>query len=393
MTLMENRKKKDETVCPDSAEAHYVHVPFCRAKCAYCDFYSIVFDEQVTRRYIQAMRMELAACGEALSPAMTCAYVGGGTPTVLGAELLAELLGVLGGRVEKLKEFSVEANPGTVDEAVAEVLAAAGVNRVTLGVQSFQDAELRTLGRAHGPADVGKSAAILHTAGIDNLGIDLIYGIPGQTARTWADSLARGLQLPIEHLSCYALSFEAGTPLGRALQEGKVKEMDEALQEELYFSAIELAESHGLEQYEISNFARPTRRCLQNMTYWQNRPYLGLGPGAASYLGGVRRTNRPDLAGYLRCVLSGEAAPADSEKLVGRRAMAETLILALRLTEGVERAPFARRFEADPWAAFPDSIGRHLRLKSLEMTETHIRIARGRLFVSDSILADILAEA
>jgi oxygen-independent coproporphyrinogen-3 oxidase len=295
--------------------------------------------------------------------------------------------------IDAQTEFSVEANPGTVDVEVAAALAAAGVNRVNLGVQSLRDEELRTLGRIHSAAVARQSVATLRSAGLDNVGLDLIYGIPGQTAETWRQSVDAALALAPQHLSCYALSFEPLTPLAADLLAGTVAEMDEEDQEACYRHAIAACAAAGLEHYETSNFARPHRRCRHNLTYWHNEPYLGIGPGAASYVGGTRQTNDPNLPAYLQALLADQFPPATSEHLEARPAMAETLMLGLRLIEGVDRPAFAARFGQDPCEAFPNSVALYQALEMLEVTPTHLRIPSSALFLADTILADIIDEA
>ena len=381
--------------------ALYVHVPFCRAKCRYCDFFSVKFDAAQAARFVQAATAELAAHVDELTTTTTTTtkkplasvFVGGGTPTVLGTELLGTLLAAIRPLICPTTEFSVEANCGVLEAATAEMLAASGVNRVNLGAQSFQAEELKLLGRVHGVEQIPQAVSLLKDAGIANVGIDLIYAIPGQRLTTWRDSLARALALPIEHLSCYALSFEPGTALYDDLHAGSVEEMPAADQRDCYYAAIEAAEQAGFEHYEISNFARPLKRCRHNMTYWLNEPYVGIGPGAASYVGGVRRTNQPDLQAYITAILNNQPPPSTAERLSGRAAMAETLMLALRLIDGVDRAAFTRRFNQDPLAAFGRSLGRYGSLGAVIASSSHLRIAAESLFVSDSILAAILAEA
>jgi oxygen-independent coproporphyrinogen-3 oxidase len=243
--------------------------------------------------------VELGLRAGALAAPLASVFVGGGTPTALGGELLAELLAPLGEWIDEETELSVEANPGALDEGVVAACLRGGANRVNLGIQSFHDKELRLLGRIHSPEQARRAAEMLRAAGLGNLGMDLIYGIPGQTPASWAASLAEALALGPEHLSCYALSFEEGTPLGRDLRAGRVEEMDAAAQEACYRHAIAAAGECGLEHYEISNFARAGRQCRHNLTYWRNEPYLGIGPGATSYVGGVRRTNAADLEAYV----------------------------------------------------------------------------------------------
>ncbi|HUT01952.1 MAG TPA: radical SAM family heme chaperone HemW [Phycisphaerae bacterium] len=378
---------------PPDCRALYVHVPFCAAKCRYCDFYSLAFDAPVAQRYLRAVAAELRSRCALLSAPLASVFLGGGTPTVLGAGLLEELLSLCRPWIDRDTEFSVEANPGTLDAPVVEVLAAGGVNRVSLGVQSFRDPELRWLGRIHSGAEARRAAETLRAAGVRDLGLDLIYGIPSQTPASWRASVGEALALRPEHLSCYGLSFEPGTPLERELRAGRVKPMDEAAQAACYRHAIEATGRAGLEHYEISNFARVGRRCRHNLTCWHNEPYLGVGPGAASYVGGVRRTNLPDLEAYLAAAPAGRPVPASRERLTGRAAMAETVMLSLRLIEGLHRPSFVRRYGRDVSEVFPRSISRYAKLGALEITASHIRLSSEALFVADTVLADILAEA
>jgi len=385
-----------ENSCPPSGEriaALYVHVPFCSRKCRYCDFYSRPFEAGLGEQFVQGARNELGASMDKLSRPLTSVYFGGGTPTALGSELLDELLRSVRELLGPKTEFTVEANPETLDARTAQTLARAGVNRVSVGVQSFDAGELAVLGRSHDVRQVYSSVGELRAAGISDISLDLIYGIPTQTLDTWKHSLRCATQMPIDHLSCYALSFEPGTPLHRAWKNGEVSAVGEEAQRECYYTAIGVAEAAGLEHYEISNFARPQHRCEHNLTYWRNRPYLGIGPSAASYVEGRRSRNLPDLDGYLVGTLKGEGPPCESERLTGRARIAEELILNLRLIEGVDRKAFTERFALDCVSAFPQSIKRHQRLGSLVVTPERIRVDREALFVSDSVLADIISEA
>ena len=386
-------KQNHRDLPPACCRALYVHVPFCAAKCAYCDFYSVAFDDAASTAYVHAAAAEWNAHAHQVARPLESVYVGGGTPTVLPVERLSELLDIPRAWRGPETEFSVEANPGTLDLAKAAALTEAGVNRVTLGAQSFDDAELQRLGRIHSAAQARQAAGLLRAAGIDNLGLDLIYGIPGQSFPSWDRTLAEALALAPQHVSCYALSFEPGTPMAAALHAGEVREMDEDLQEACYRRAIEACARAGLEQYELSNFARPGRPCRHNLTYCRNEPYLGIGPAAASYLGGLRRTNRPDLGAYVGAHRRGVAPPATGERLAGRAAMAETVMLALRLLEGLDRKCFMDRYGQDVGQAFPQSLARHVALGMLEVTASHVRFTSQALFVADAVLADILAEA
>lgn len=371
----------------------YVHVPWCAAKCRYCDFYSLPLDIDLARAFGRALRQEWDLRQDELAEAPRSLFVGGGTPTALPADVLESVLALLAPRAGADTEFTVEANPGTIDAETADRLARFGVTRVSLGAQSFRAEELCALGRRHTPQQTRQSVEHLRSAGIENLSLDLMYGIPGQDAPSWRDTLGEALALQPRHLSCYALSFEPGTPLEADRRAGRVRPMDDAEQERCYRLAIEAAAGAGLTHYELSNFALPGRECRHNLLYWRNRPYVGLGPGATSYDGGTRRTTRPDLPGYLACLAEGTRAPVDQECLTGRARMAETLMLGLRLIEGVSRKEFAARFGCDPADVFPRTIRRYLSQGALQLTSGHLRTAPTALFVSDSILADLLAEA
>jgi len=371
----------------------YVHVPFCPAKCRYCDFYSLVIAPPAAEAFIRAAVAELEHSLEHLQTPARSVFVGGGTPTCLGSELLGALLKTLRPLVNEQTEFTVEANPGTVTPAIINVLRNCGVNRVSLGIQSLIADELALLGRIHSPDEARCALDELRAGGIDNINVDLIYGIPGQTLDSWKSSLDGVLEMSPEHLSCYALSFESGTPLNRDRQAGLLEEMSDELQKACYDTAVGAAAADGLHQYEISNFARPPRQCLHNLTYWRNEPYLGIGPAATSYVTGVRRTNRPDLQAYVRALAQGKIPPSTCERLSARPAMAETLMLALRTVSGVDRGDFAERFGQDPLRAFAKTIRRYEQLGNLAVTPSHIRICPESFFVADTILADLLAEA
>ncbi|HOF17560.1 MAG TPA: radical SAM family heme chaperone HemW [Phycisphaerae bacterium] len=388
-----SRCKRKPSELSDRPGALYVHVPVCLSKCRYCDFYSRVVSADGARRFVQAVRIELDTCNSLLAKPLATIYVGGGTPTALDGPLLAELLGALKPLAGGQTEFTVEANPGTLDDRKADVLAGAGVNRASLGVQSFHPDELRRLGRIHTPDQARQAVAALRRAGVGNLSLDLMYALPGQTLETWTDSLRQALDLQPQHLSCYALSFEPGTPLHEDLAAGKVREMDEDLQRDCYDAARHLTAEAGLAQYEISNFARAGLECRHNLTYWRNEPYLGVGPAAASYLDGSRRTHAADLSAYVEAILAGRECPGESERLVGRAEMAETLMLGLRLTAGIDRAAFAARFGSDPAEAFPRSFARYRSLGAVQITPGRIAIAPDFLFVANEVLADLLAEA
>ena len=253
--------------------------------------------------------------------------------------------------------------------------------------------ELATLGRRHAPEATGRAIGHLRAEGIDNISIDLIYGIAGQTIHTWRETLRRAIGLGIEHLSCYALTVEPDTPLGRDVARGIVGQVDDSLQRDMYDAARHDAAAGGLEHYEISNFARPGRQCRHNLVYWRNDPYVGIGPAAASYIGGVRSTNSPDLTGYMAAVEAGQRPGHSSERLTGRFQMAEAVMLSMRMIRGIDRRAFASRYGSDPLEVFPHTLKRYEAIGAVRISPTHVRLSDNALFTSDTVLADVLAEA
>ncbi|MCP4375514.1 MAG: radical SAM family heme chaperone HemW [bacterium] len=377
----------DQTVA-----AVYLHVPFCRSKCGYCDFYSLAAREELAGAYVRAISRELQIHAHHLTVPLDSIFVGGGTPTVLEPAILQELLEILAEYRNPHTEFSIEANPSTITGEVADLLHNAGVNRVNLGAQSFVNAELTALGRTHDPDQIITAWKTLRDRGHKRLGLDLIYGAPGQSPDSWQFSLDEAMKLKPEHLSCYALTVESNTDIGRQRDSGKFVEMDESDQVECYHTTVETTRNAGLQQYEISNFSLPGKHCRHNRTYWLNQPYLGLGPAAASYINGIRQTNKPDLDAYIQALDNGCQPPCVSEELTGRAEMGETVMLALRMVEGVDRGRFIARFGVDVAEVFARSIERYCDLGAMQLTDRYLRIAPDAMLVSNTILADILAE-
>jgi oxygen-independent coproporphyrinogen III oxidase len=377
---------------PSPIRALYVHVPFCRTLCGYCDFYSVVLEPDRAGPLVDAEIAELASA-RAVGP-IVCdtIFVGGGTPTVLPPDQLARLLHACAGLAGKDGpiEFTVEANPATLGPEVARLLVTAGVNRVSIGAQSFDPAELRALERTHEPADVIDTVALCRRQGIAQISLDLIFAIPGQTLESWLASLTAAIDLGPDHISCYGLTYEEGTPLHRRLQDGLVERTDPDLEADLYEAAIDTLAAAGYAQYEISNFARPGAECRHNLVYWHNQPYLGIGPAAAGFVDGLRYKNVPDIAQYVHAIQAGQSAHAEEECLPPERRARETAMLALRLAEGLNRRSFADRFGDDPAIFFAAAIEKHARAGLLELTPTAIRLTRPGRPLADTVIADFL---
>lgn len=318
----------------DSITGLYVHVPFCDGKCAYCAFYSIRYAPALADRYLDGLERELAA---SLPLAPETIYIGGGTPSILSARQIDRLCRLLNDRVatRRLVEWSVEINPGSVDAEKAAVLAAAGVNRISLGAQSFDSRILQTLGRRHAAADTVKAITILRAAGIENIGLDLIACVPGCARALWRKTLRQAVALAPGHISVYALTDEEGTRLSRAIGRGTAVLLSEEAQlAMLDLAATELTQA-GFKRYEISNYARSGFECRHNMACWQGEQYIGLGPAAASHVGLKRWTNRGDVRAYLEAMAAGRNPPRDVEVLTPSLKRQERVIFGLRMAEGI----------------------------------------------------------
>ncbi|MFH1748408.1 MAG: radical SAM family heme chaperone HemW [Planctomycetota bacterium] len=377
---------------PSYLPSLYVHIPFCRSRCAYCDFYSTVLSPPTVPPLLDALLNELEQVRLRYWPACQTIFIGGGTPTVLPAVQLERLLQGCRRltRPSANIEFTVEANPATVDRETAEILATAGVNRVSIGAQSFEPAELRVLGRTHQPEQVGETVAICRGHDIKRISLDLIFAIPGQTLKSWRTILQAAVALEPEHLSCYGLTYEPGTRLAADLRAGRVTRVEHDLEADMYEATIDDLAAAGYQQYEISNFCHPGGQCRHNLTYWHNESYLGIGPSASGYIDGVRYKNVADIAEYIQSINSGRSPRCEEECLSPTRSAGETAMLALRLIEGLNRRRFADRFGHDPVEHFAAAVERHVADGLLEVTDEAIRLTRRGLLLANTVIADLI---
>ncbi|MEX0886015.1 MAG: radical SAM family heme chaperone HemW [Phycisphaeraceae bacterium] len=382
---------------PDACAAAaglYLHVPFCAHKCHYCDFYSIV--EQSGPRhqaFTDALVRELRARAGAYDLMPETIFVGGGTPTLLPAAMWARLLNAMASLdlLANVREFTVEANPETVTPELMRTLVASGVNRISMGAQSFQPRLLKALERWHDPASVARAVTIVRDAGIANVNLDLIFAIPGQTMAELDADLDAALALEPTHLSCYSLIFEPHTPLTKRMALGLIKPMDEQTERAMYEHVMGRLDDAGFEQYEVSNWARrgggaADHRCAHNLLYWRNDNWIGVGPSAASHMAGRRWKNRPHLGAYI--AQSPDPTLAEDETLEPARQVGERLMLALRTREGIALAWVEQALAADDDRR--DVIDELVAIDMLERTDTHLRVTNQGLFVADAIVARLL---
>ncbi len=368
----------------------YVHLPFCPYVCPYCDFAKEAWDDARAARYLEALRAELARAPAVRARTL---FFGGGTPTTYGPEVIAELIAGVRARfaLPAGAEVSVEANPDPSLAGRLPGLKAAGATRLSVGVQSFDPRELRVLGRRHTAADVARTVAAARRAGFDNLSLDLIFGVPGQTAASWSASLDAALALAPEHVSCYGLTIEEGTPYATWFARSPEAFADDTLEARLYALAIERLRAAGFEHYEISNWARPGYACQHNRLYWANEPYLGLGVGAASYLGGARSTHVRDLEAYCAAALGGGPIPGESERLEGAAQLGEAIMLALRTAEGVDTRRFRERYGVDVAERYRDVVDEMVAAGMLAADSERLRLTERGRFVANDVCGAFLS--
>ena len=383
----------------------YLHIPFCTAKCGYCDFNSYANHEHLIPSYAETLVKEAALWRDVVGrrPVETV-FFGGGTPSLNPVGEMAKILEGMRASfaIAPDAEVALEANPGSVTTEYLRGLRELGFNRLSIGVQSFDDEELVALDRIHTGDDARAAYVAARDAGFDNVNLDLIYGLCDQPIEAWQRSLEEALALAPEHLSLYALTVEEGTPLARDVARGRVTPPDPDVQAEHYEWTEERLARAGYEHYEISNWARPGRRCKHNLVYWQNREYLGLGAGAHSHLDGVRFSSVLLPNRYAELVDESAASFANdigammhvigAETITPALAMADTLILGLRLIEGVDVRVFARRHGVEIDSVHGDLLREFVGYGLLERTETHLRLTpRGRL-LSNELFQRLLPE-
>jgi oxygen-independent coproporphyrinogen-3 oxidase len=405
--------------------ALYIHIPFCQRKCPYCDFNTYGGLERLYEPLAASLVTEITAAGAARArPAVSTIFIGGGTPTVLPADLLAEVLTTCrhAFAVHEDAEITCEANPGTVDASRFAALRQMGVNRLSMGVQSFDPAELRFLGRIHSASEAVEAFHAARAAGFANINLDFIYGLPDQSPAAWRNTLAKALALAPEHISLYALTVEEGTPFGDWAAAGRLAYPSPDLAADLYEIADEMLASADYVQYEISNWAReegsegkkgkegnqrpslpsfpsfpsfpssvPFLACRHNLTYWRNEAYLGLGPGAHSAEGGQRWAVLRSVPEYIERVQRGESAVDFVEEIDDRLAMGETMMLGLRLVgEGVAFERFAERHGRSLQDAFGAEIKRLEGLGLLERLPDRVRLTKQARLVGNQVFAAFL---
>lgn len=371
----------------------YVHIPFCERKCHYCDFISFSKEEKKISAYIENMLKEISIYKEKLSNYyLTTIFIGGGTPSCIDAKYIKLLLEHIYNSFnsDSITEITIEANPGTLDIEKIKTYKSVGINRVSLGVQSLNDNILKSIGRIHSSKDVIESFEMLRKVGIDNINMDLMFGLPHQTMDDLEDTINIVLELDIEHISLYGLIIEEGTLINKWYKKGLLKLPSEDSERYMYHKSIDLLENKGIIQYEISNFSKLYKQCKHNLIYWKVKPYLGVGLSSHSNLFGKRFWNYSNLTAY-NDKLNNDMLPIEGEESIEKdMEIAEYCILGLRLNEGIEKKEFRNRFEFDIEDKYKDIIIKHQKNGLIHNNKNNIRLTSKGLDLSNVVEVDFM---
>lgn len=351
-------------------EAVYIHIPFCLRKCNYCDFLSFYRPEEMTS-YVDALAKEMEIAAAAYEVKAKTIFIGGGTPSCLEESLLEIVLQAVQKYFgsEALVEYTMEANPGTLSAEKLALMRKYGVNRLSLGVQSDRTDHLKMLGRIHSFDEARQAVELARAAGFENINLDFMYGLPGQTAEQWSETLVNAIRLNPQHLSLYQLKIEEGTAMYQWLEDGKISEFDDEQALAMYRIAQHVLAEHGYGQYEISNYAQPGRESLHNQVYWRTENYLGVGLGACSWVRPLRWNNQFEMNDYIGLVQTGQLPEQEPEHLTETEQMEETVFMALRMNQGLSKQLFSERFAKPAEAVFADALRRCMEKGWIKETE------------------------
>lgn len=372
----------------------YLHIPFCKKRCIYCDFYSTVKGEETITQYVKALCNELSLRKDFLpSLNIDSVYIGGGTPSLLSPKQLETIFKTLTSIyfLNDNAEVTLEANPDDISGDFIRSIASTPVNRVSLGVQSFDDRMLKFLNRRHSSLQAIKAITLLAEKGLENISMDLIYSLPGQTLSQWEQDIDKALLLPIKHLSSYTLTYEEGTPLMRMLRNGNISEADEELSLTMYTLLMDKVANAGWEHYEISNFATPGYRAKHNSGYWKGMFYLGCGPSAHSYDGTSRTWNAKDIDRYI--TQNGDTRSLQEKEIITQTMRwDETVMVALRTKEGIDLTYFSNLFGNQEKDKLLHYASRDIQDGNLKIEGQRLHLTRKGLFVSDSVIVNLMRE-
>lgn len=371
----------------------YIHIPFCKSRCIYCGFYSTT-NKELKERYVNALIREIhmrkddfARLGTSLSPSSTSTvYFGGGTPSSLSVCDIERIVDALESTFNGTpSEVTLEMNPDDVTKDYIKAVRQMGINRISMGIQTFDDSRLQFIRRRHNASQAEKAVMTIREEGIHNVSIDLMFGFPNQTMDEWVTDIDKAIALHPTHISAYSLMYEEDTPLFRMLQKGEINQIDDETSLAMYTELINRLTTNGYEHYEISNFAMPGYRSVHNSSYWHDTPYLGFGAAAHSYNKDTRSWNIPDLKKYIESIESG-VLPSESEVIDADTHYNDLITTALRTREGLNLDDLPQKYREYALVNARNSISEHL----LEATDSHIRLTREGLFVSDMVMSELI---
>ena len=369
----------------------YVHIPFCMSKCHYCDFTSFICNKDTMDKYIEDLIREINLYKDKLGNySIRTIFIGGGTPSSIDPKYIEKILRLIykNFNIEKLQEVSIEANPGTLDNHKARIYKQSGINRISLGLQTLNDNLLKTIGRIHTSQDFYESLNILRNEGFNNINVDLMFSLPGQTMEDLENTLSEIIRLDLEHISIYSLILEEDTPLAKLYDKGIYKEIDEDLDREMYHKSIEILKKSGYDHYEISNLTKGNYQCKHNLTYWKTQPYLGLGLGSHSNVFGKRFFNYSDFKSY-GLALGKNKLPIQGEESIDHlTSIVEYIIMGLRLIDGIDKEEYKNIFGQDIDQRYANVISKNKERGLIKESNSHIYLTEKGLDLGNLVEFD-----
>ncbi|MEN6326824.1 MAG: radical SAM family heme chaperone HemW [Syntrophomonas sp.] len=379
----------------DLTRGLYIHIPFCLKKCRYCDFYSQpLIHRDWLERYTVALLVEIRQQAQVFgSCRLASIYIGGGTPSLLSSDHLKRIIEAINQNflVVDSAEISIEANPATLELSWLEQLLSMGINRLSIGVQSFSDIELKILGRLHSSREIMDSIELLHKTGLKNFNIDLIYGIPGQSVGDWASNLKQAVECAPRHLSAYLLQPGNNTPMAVDIEQGRLALLDEEIEAAMYYKTLEFLQEQGFEHYEISNFCKPGYECRHNINYWQAGEYIGIGAGAVSYTNCRRYINRENWQEYVNSLENNPSCMVEElEKMSTPELLADAMITGLRMCRGINLGEYTNRFNRDVIHEYSSIIESGMAKGLLKMENGQLSLTKKGYFLSNEVLCQFI---
>ena len=363
----------------------YVHVPFCVCKCPYCSFYSEPINSRDPAPVISALTKEMQAY---IGADVATIYIGGGSPSSLAIKDLMRLVAHTQNTFPNAKEVTVEVNPSQATSPLLSSLYKSGVNRLSMGIQSFNDQELKLLGRAHNSSEALRVVDNARDVGFENISIDLMFAVPNSSLSSWEKSLQAAVKTDATHISAYSLTYERDTPFTHMRDRGEMEIVDEDTDRAMYEMAIDYLASQGYSQYEISNFARDGFQCAHNVGYWHNKSYIGIGPAAGSYYKGIRSMNTPDIEGYVKAIESNQSPASETIKAEQIDVACETMVLGLRMMQGVDLQAFRAKTGYNAMGVFDGVISSNIKSGLLEITDGKLHLTKAGIPIADKVLCD-----